>query len=236
MMISRGLVLSDSTVGTSFGDFLNVLDGKTTVAAACLTAASLSAASLIAAALSAACLTAASLAAASLATASLATESLAAASLAAASLAAAAPSAAACLTAPSLAAPSLAAASLAAASLSAASLAAASLAVNDEGNGVNDPGPGLDDGGAAAIAPAQQIQIDAPIPAPPMPIERQYLPAQRHGRGVDSLQSLQKHPSRADSVRLAASDPVDDASQRYRNDSAFTISVYQCHSSSQRQT
>jgi hypothetical protein len=39
------------------------------------------------------------------------------------------------------------------------------------------------------------------------------------------LQSLQQHPSRAVPVRLAATDPVDDAPQRYRNDSTFTISV-----------
>jgi Reverse transcriptase (RNA-dependent DNA polymerase) len=58
-----------------------------------------------------------------------------------------------------------------------------------------------------------------------MPIHRQYLPAQRHGRGVDSLQSLQQHPSRGVPVRSHAIDLVDDAPQRYRNDSAFTISV-----------
>jgi hypothetical protein len=58
-----------------------------------------------------------------------------------------------------------------------------------------------------------------------MPIQRQYLPAQRHGRGVDSLQSLQQHPSRGVPVRSHAIDLVDDAPQRYRNDSAFTISV-----------
>ena len=81
------------------------------------------------------------------------------------------------------------------------------------------PEPQLDEGNA------QLIQVAAPIPAPPMPIERQYLPAQRNGRNVDTLQSLQQHPSRTDTVRLAAGDPIDDASQRYRNDSAFTISV-----------
>jgi hypothetical protein len=34
---------------------------------------------------------------------------------------------------------------------------------HDEGNGVNDTGPGLDDGDADAIAPAQLIQVAAPI-------------------------------------------------------------------------
>jgi hypothetical protein len=96
----------------------------------------------------------------------------------------------------------------------------------DEGNRVNDPGPvpGPVDGDAPAVA-QQQIQIAAPIPATSMPIQRQYLPAQRHGRGVDSLQSLQQHPSRGVPVRSHAIDLVDDAPQRYRNDSAFTISV-----------
>jgi hypothetical protein len=92
----------------------------------------------------------------------------------------------------------------------------------DEGNGVNDPG--TVDGDAPAVA-EQQTQIAAPIPATSMPIQRQYLPAQRHGRGVDSQQSLQQHPSRGVPVRSHAIDLVDDAAQRYRNDSAFTISV-----------
>jgi hypothetical protein len=97
---------------------------------------------------------------------------------------------------------------------------------HDKGDGVNDPGHGLDDGDAGAIPPAQQIQVATPTLAPQMLIQRQYLPAQRHDRSVDSLQSLQQHPSRAIPVRSAANDPVDDASQKYRNnDSVFTISV-----------
>ena len=86
---------------------------------------------------------------------------------------------------------------------------------HDKGNGVNDAGSGLGD------APAQQIQIAAPITAPPMSIKRLYLPAKNHGRDVDSRQSLKEHPNRAAFVRLAATDPVDDAPQRYRNNSAF---------------
>ena len=82
---------------------------------------------------------------------------------------------------------------------------------HDKGNGVNDPSFGLDD------APAQQIQISTPILAPPMSIKRLYLPAKNHGRDVDCRQSLQQHPSRAVLVRLAATDPVDGAPQRYRN-------------------
>ena len=44
-------------------------------------------------------------------------------------------------------------------------------------------------------------------------------------RGEDSLLSLQQHLSKADSVRLASTNLIDDAPQRYRNDSAFAISV-----------
>jgi hypothetical protein len=66
----------------------------------------------------------------------------------------------------------------------------------DEGDGVNDPGPVPRpvDGDALAIA-QQQIQIAAPIPATSMPIQRQYLPAQRHGRGVDSVGNPENTPS-----------------------------------------
>jgi hypothetical protein len=72
----------------------------------------------------------------------------------------------------------------------------------DEGNGVTDPGPipGPVDGDASAIA-QQQINIAVPIPNTSMPTQRQYLPAERHGRGVDSLQSLQQHLSRGVTVR-----------------------------------
>jgi hypothetical protein len=75
----------------------------------------------------------------------------------------------------------------------------------DEGNGVTDlgPVPGLVDGDAPAIA-QQWIQIAAPIAAISVPTQRQYLPAQRHGRGVDSLQSLQQHPSKGVPVRSHA--------------------------------
>ena len=92
---------------------------------------------------------------------------------------------------------------------------------HDEG----DPGTDLDDHDAAAILPAQQIQVAAPILAPPMPIQIKYLPAPRHGRSVDFLQSLQQPPSRAVPVKLAATGPVNDAPDRFRNEFAFTISV-----------
>jgi hypothetical protein len=57
-----------------------------------------------------------------------------------------------------------------------------------EGNGVTDlgPVPGLVDGDAPAIA-QQWIQIAAPIAAISMPTQKQYLSAQCHGRGVESL-------------------------------------------------
>jgi hypothetical protein len=96
----------------------------------------------------------------------------------------------------------------------------------DEGNGVTNPGsvPGPVDCDAPAVL-QQQIQIASPIPARSMPTQRQYLPAQRHGRGVDFLQSLQQHPSRGVQVRSNAIHLVDDAPQRFRDDSAFTFSV-----------
>jgi Reverse transcriptase (RNA-dependent DNA polymerase) len=71
---------------------------------------------------------------------------------------------------------------------------------------------------------------DQPIPAPnPLQLSTQYLPAKRHGRGVDSLQSLQKYPetrivlhSAADAVLTTISNQVIDESNCC---SAFTISV-----------
>ena len=96
---------------------------------------------------------------------------------------------------------------------------------HDEGKRVNDPGTDLDDHDAAAIVPAQQIQVSTPILAQPMPIQIKYLQAPRHGRSVDFLQSLQQPRSRAVAVKLAATVPVNDAPQRYRNEFAFTISV-----------
>jgi hypothetical protein len=52
-----------------------------------------------------------------------------------------------------------------------------------------------------------------------MPGQRQHFPAQRNGRVVDSLQSLQQHLSRAAQVRS------EEAPKRHCNDSAFTFSV-----------
>jgi hypothetical protein len=57
------------------------------------------------------------------------------------------------------------------------------------------------------------------------PIQRQNLLAQRHGRDIDSLQSVQQNPGIAVPVRSVASSPVNNVPRGYRNDFAFTISV-----------
>ena len=93
---------------------------------------------------------------------------------------------------------------------------------NDQSN--DDPipeDPIPEDDTATAFAP-QQAQIPTSTSTPP-----QYLPAQRHGRGVDSLQSLQKYVlhSATEAVPTMINDQADDESHRYDNDSAFTISV-----------
>jgi Reverse transcriptase (RNA-dependent DNA polymerase) len=65
-------------------------------------------------------------------------------------------------------------------------------------------------------APAAAEQLSAPMLAP---IQTQYLPAQRHGRGVDSLQSLQKR------VLFTTTEPVSTKIADKVDDSVFTISV-----------
>ena len=63
---------------------------------------------------------------------------------------------------------------------------------NDEGNGhndmmINDPSPDDNDAASAFAMVPQLVQVVAPIIAEPLREQTQYLPAQRHGRDVDSL-------------------------------------------------
>ena len=96
---------------------------------------------------------------------------------------------------------------------------------------INDRIADDDDAARASAMASQLVQVAAPIQTPPVQMQTQYLPAQRHGRGVDSLQSLQNRlPQSASNraVRFAtvATDQVNHKPQRsHSNDSAITISV-----------
>ena len=105
---------------------------------------------------------------------------------------------------------------------------------NEEGHGHNDitKNDSLaddDDTASASAITSQLVQVAAPILAPPVQMQTQYLPAHRQGRGFDSLQSLQNrlpHPASNAAVCFAkvATDQVDDRTQRYHcNDFAYTI-------------
>jgi hypothetical protein len=66
--------------------------------------------------------------------------------------------------------------------------------VNDQSNGMNDDMHSNDG------APAIVLEYPPALALVPTPSQTQYLPAKRHGRGVDSLQSLQYYRSESSSV------------------------------------
>ena len=69
--------------------------------------------------------------------------------------------------------------------------------VNDQSNGMNDDMHSNDG------APAIVLEYPPALALAPTPSQTQYLPAKRHGRGVDSLQSLQNYRSESSAFTIS---------------------------------
>lgn len=76
--------------------------------------------------------------------------------------------------------------------------------LNDQSNGMN--GDILKDNGAPAIAG----KYPPALALVPTPSQTQYLPAKRHGRGVDSLQSLQNNISGSSTITISVTAALKD--------------------------